>query len=58
MYVSNDQEYQARMVLTEDRLKNETHQVWATVDVMVPEAGMSAYLAESGRKSILHLLWE
>nr|WP_253252663.1 hypothetical protein [Vibrio sp. PID17_43] len=49
VYVSNDQEYQARMVLTEDRLKNETHLVWATVDVMVPEAGMSAYLAESGR---------
>ncbi|MGR5233832.1 D-serine ammonia-lyase [Vibrio rotiferianus] len=49
VHVSNDQEYQARMAFTEDRLKNATHLVWATGGGMVPEAEMAAYLAKSGR---------
>ncbi|ETY63284.1 D-serine ammonia-lyase, partial [Vibrio parahaemolyticus EKP-028] len=41
--------YQTRLQLTDERLKNATHLVWATGGGMVPEAEMSADLAKSGR---------
>ncbi len=49
VHVSNDKEYQERLDLTEAKLTNATHVVWATGGGMVPEAKMAAYLAKSGR---------
>ncbi|EMN7204063.1 D-serine ammonia-lyase [Vibrio parahaemolyticus] len=49
VHVSSSLHYQTRLQLTDERLKNATHLVWATGGGMVPEAEMSAYLAKSGR---------
>ncbi|MCV5737004.1 D-serine dehydratase, partial [Escherichia coli] len=47
VHVSSSLHYQTRLQLTDERLKNATHLVWATGGGMVPEAEMSAYLAKS-----------
>ncbi|OLQ78890.1 D-serine ammonia-lyase [Photobacterium proteolyticum] len=49
VHVSKGKEYQDRMDLTEEKLENATHLVWATGGGMVPAAEMTAYLAKSGR---------
>lgn len=48
VWVTAHQEYQQRLQLDEQKMKNATHLVWATGGGMVPEAEMAAYLAQSG----------
>ncbi|MCY9877252.1 D-serine ammonia-lyase [Vibrio natriegens] len=49
VHVSNNNEYLARMNISNEKLNGATHLVWATGGGMVPEAEMAAYLAQSER---------